>query len=106
MPKSVELTRFVVIETYFFFSLSFFLSLIPLLFFANTPFEETDLSFQTLTLFRTVNSLIQDRQSLKYQRFTLSGCNDVGIIKLVSKDNIQFLCLKTNGQMFKFSGIF
>ena len=45
------------------------------------------LEFQTMNHFRSNNN------SLKYQRFTPSGCKDIAIVKSESVAKTQFLCL-------------
>ena len=42
-------------------------------------------------IFQTMNSMRSNNISLKYQRFTTSGCKDLGIRKISDKDSIPFL---------------
>ena len=44
-------------------------------------------------IFQTMNPVRLNIQSFKYQTFTLSGCSDIGIWKIMFVEKTQFLCL-------------
>jgi len=64
--------------------LSHTLIFLPAYMFANSMSET--LEFQTMNHFRSNNN------SLKYLRFTPSGCRDIAIVKSESVAKTQFLC--------------
>ena len=52
--------------------------------------------FSNFNIVATMNTVRLKNVSLKYQRFTLSGCKDVGITKVEFVAMTQFLYIKSN----------